>query len=714
MKRFSILLISSTLIGLTGFAQTNNELMRMGDAAMANGQYSNAVHYYSYVLHKRAEGDDGLYYPFEVSATEVKVEENEDGTIKPPEKPSTKEMKLINKLADAYRLADDYQNAEIWYTAALENPMEEFPYARYFYGVSLMYNEKFEDAIVQFEQFQTENPQEDNKYYRLSTDKMASCHFALNPINTKEDIQFRELDSLINAGSTSFGLQFTSTNHVLFSSARVHKDGSSTDSTAAPEEKPDAHHLELYMLDIYIVEMDEEGNPGTPEKFPFEINSKDYHEGSAVISQDGNTIFFTKMDPANRNETKVYCSRKFNNTWLAPFALDQNVNMDGFRSMNPYLAADGKTMYYSSNRPGGEGGMDIWVIELGPNGETSNPQNIGNNVNTPEDEITPFYHDNTRTLYFSSGGHIGFGGIDVFTSKLSKETDWFLQAVNAGAPINSSRDDSYFVIDESLQKGYVTSDRASCTECDSIYNLSIHCNKIYEIKKPELKFKISGHVYDIATNEIIPGAKVDFKDVTYKWEHFDIVTDGEAYYEHELIPNLELFMKGTAHGYFADQALVITLGETESKDYVQDFYLEKIPDAEIEIEGIEYDFDKATLRPRSKLELDTLITFLELNSDIKIEIRSHTDERGNDDYNYDLSDRRAKSVVDYLVDNGIPRERLVPQGYGETLPADVEYPADSGQIVKLTPEYIYSQPRSEQKPLHQRNRRTAFFVLEQN
>ena len=192
-----------------------------------------------------------------------------------------------------------------------------------------------------------------------------------------------------------------------------------------------------------------------------------------------------------------------------------------------------------------------------------------------------------------------------------------------------------------------------------------------------------------------------------------MVADENGYYEHELVPNLELFMRASQKDYFADKAIIFTEGATESKNYTQDFYLEKIPKGEITIEGIEYDFDSANLRPESKKILDNLIEFLELNSNLKIEIRSHTDERGNDQYNMILSDARAKSVVDYLVANGIPRERLVPKGYGETLPAEV--PDEDGNMITLTPEFIYSNPdKNKQEEYHQRNRRTAFFVLEQN
>lgn len=706
MKRFSIYIFFSVLTSATLFGQTNSELVKLGDAAMANGQYSNAVAFYAFILYKVQQGEEALYYPYEITTAYKEPEKNADGTVSPPENPTDKEVELIHKLADAYRLADDYKNAEIWYAAALKNPKEQFPYAQYFYGISLMYNSKFEEATVQFEQFQQSSGDPDNQYYQLATSKIASCQFAMNPENTKEGVTVMNPGALLNEGSTSFGLQFVSDEYMIFSSARL---SNIPDSLITEEPNP----LEFYLLDIYLVKLNEDGSFGEVEKFPFEINSKDYHEASAVISSDGNSLFFTKMDPNNRNETKIYASRKFNNTWLAPFAMDNNVNMDGFRSMNPDLTADGKILYFSTNRPGGEGGMDIWMTTVGPNGETTEPVNLGNQINTFDDEITPFYHDATKTLYFASGGHIGFGGLDVFFSRWNDDSEWWGASSNTGAPINSSRDDSYYIIDDQMRIGYVTSDREACSECDSIYNLSIHCNKIYQVVRPEMKFFISGYVYDDVTKEVIPGAKIDFKDVSYKWEHFEMVADENGYYEHELAPNLELFMRASQTDYFADKALVFTLGATESKNYKQDFYLEKIPKGEITIEGIEYDFNSDKLRPESEKILDNLIVFLELNSNLTIEIRSHTDVRGSDAYNLNLSERRAQSVVNYLIAHGIPAERLRPKGYGESMPAEV--PGPDGSIVTLTPEYIQSLASEDDREVaHQRNRRTAFFVLEQN
>lgn len=699
IRKLTYIFLALTFSSLS-FGQTNNELMKMGDAAMINGRYTNAVYYYAFILYKVKQGEEANYYPYEITTTYKAPKRSESGGILPPANPSPKERKLIHKLAYAYLMADDYTNSRSWFESAVGSPDKDFPNARYYYGVTLMYNESFEQAKEELLTFQSELGDENDPFYKLASSQIASCQFALNPSNTNNAVEAKKIDSDLNEGITNFGIQYTSDNHIIFSSARETNNDTIKSS------------LNGFQLDLYIAEIKEDNTIGTPEKFPFSINSADYHEGSAVLSNDGNTIFYTKMDPTNRNDTKIYASRRFNNRWLEPFPLDNNVNQDGFRSMSPFLSSNGKILYFSSNRPGGEGGMDIWSARISENGETSAPENLGININTPLDEISPFYHDGSATLFYSSSGHIGFGGQDIYYSKWDEDAAQFSQTKNAGAPINSSYDDSYYIVDESLETGYVTSDREACTTCDSVYNLAVHCNQIYAIQRPEIEFMVSGYVFDKQTNEIIPNAKVELKDVNYNIEHFEIRTDENGYYESAIPANLELFMRASQTDYFADKGLLSTIGEVSSKTFKQNFYLEKIPKGEITIEGIEYDFDSANLRPVSRKILDNLLEFLELNDNLIVEIRSHTDIRGEDDYNLVLSEARAQSVVDYLIEHGIPMERLRPKGYGESMPAEIT--DEEGNVTVMTPEYIESLPsRSAREEAHQRNRRTAFFVLEQ-
>lgn len=695
-------LLIFTLVSFGSFSQTNAELLKMGDAAMVNGQYTNAVYYYAFILYKVKQGEEAAYYPYEITTTYKEPKKNEQGNIVPPANPTKKEISLINKLASAYLNADDYENAELWYQAAINYTDPEFKHPRYYYGLSLMYNEKFEEAKVQFEQYQTENGDPEDKFYQESASKIVSCQFALNPANSESKIELIEVSSDVNKGTANYGTSYVADNYILYSSARTLENVN--DSLTNP--------LEKFLLDLYLAPINADGSIGQAERLPYPLNSQDFHEGNAVLAADGNTIYFTRMNPDNRNETKIYGGKKINGNWLEPYLLDPHVNVDGFRSLSPSLSNDGEKLYFSSDRPGGEGGLDLWYVKLTPDGQTGRAINLGNAINTSGDEISSFFHAKSQTLYFSSTGHIGFGGEDIYYSIYDAETDVFKQANNLGAPVNSSADDNYYIIDEKLQNGFFTSNRDVCSECDSIYSLNVHCNKLYQFRSPEIRFSIKGYVYDKTTKEIIPNAKIEFKDVSYAWAHFEIYADENGYYEHELIPDLELFMRATQTDYFADKAIIITIGETESKVFTQDFYLEKIPKGEITIEGIEYDFDSANLRPESMLILDNLIEFLELNDNLVIEIRSHTDQRGNDDYNLRLSERRAQSVVDYLVAHNIPIERLKPKGYGETMPAEITN--EAGEVAIMTIEYIADlATKAEREVAHQRNRRTAFFVLEQ-
>ena len=418
------------------------------------------------------------------------------------------------------------------------------------------------------------------------------------------------------------------------------------------------------------------------------------------------------MNPLNRADTKIYFAEKKSNSWQVPKALNQFVNFENFKSLDPYLTKNGKQLFFASNMPGGEGGLDIWVSDLDENGMPTNQQNLGYNVNTPEDETSPFVHESTKAIYYASKGRIGFGGYDIYLSKWDFNSDWYKMGFNVGAPVNSSRDDSHFMIDENLQDGFLTSDRDQCLNCGESSTRIEFCNKLYDIHKDVLNFVVEGYVFDEETSQVIAGATVAFKDIAQSKEPLLVLTDETGYYKLILEPEMDYFAKASMFDYFADQALLSTMDELSSKIYRQNFYLKKIPKGEIEIEGIEYDFDKATLRPVSIEVLDKLVEFLELNDNLSVEIRSHTDYRGSDSYNMRLSDARAKSVVDYLIEQGIDFERLKPKGYGETTPAEIQ--REDGEIVILTKAYIDALPTEEEREeAHQRNRRTAFKVLGQ-
>jgi len=291
-----------------------------------------------------------------------------------------------------------------------------------------------------------------------------------------------------------------------------------------------------------------------------------------------------------------------------------------------------------------------------------------------------------RILYFSSKGHIGMGGLDIFAAE-GTIGNWS-EPENLGYPINSGRDDIYFVLNSSRKKGFLTSDRKNCLECDGG-----SCYYIYEVEYIPIKFFLSGYVYSKKTGEIISNALVTFKDVLNNIEPFFIITDETGFYSTPLRKNLTYFIKAQKVKYFVDAATITTVGLDVSTNLVRDFHLARIPSGEIEIKGIYYDYDKWDLRTESKVTLDSLVWFLNLNDNIVIALNSHTDERGDREYNIELSQKRAQSVVDYLIEKGIDPERITPVGYGKDKPVVED---------------------AKTKEEHQQNRRTAFSVLAQD
>ncbi|MGV6861163.1 MAG: OmpA family protein [Putridiphycobacter sp.] len=673
------------------YGQSKKAWLYKGDFYFEKNDFGTALHFYQMVLDDTL-GVNTEVQPYEVTLTNQKLKKSKSDTTK-----ASPEDYVRHQIAMCYRNAYDYENALNYFKTSAES--ESFPDDYYYYASSLMSLGRYQEALEAYEKFTTLEGTNDDLLIRALQD-MTGCNFALK-LQEKQDVMSVELadTSVFNKGTSSFAVSFWGDDKLVFTSAR--EGGVILD----PNQQDSRYYCDLYWTQ-------KEGDSyRKPVNFGRPLNSA-RHDGSGKFT-NYNSIYFTRWSEEDKTQMHIYVAREINMKFFESQKLDERVNIETYQSINPYVTEDGKYLYFSSNKPGGFGGFDIWRIKLDENGNIKGEaENLGKPVNSEFDERAPFFHLLTSTLYFSSDGHETIGGLDIFKSAYNEDLETFLKPENIGTPMNSTFDDSYYVVSADMKQAYLSSNRSLCTECDSIYGLCASCYHIYDVGLPKLKFSISGYVYDAQTNEPIPNARIEFKDVTYTWEHFEIFADSNGYYEHELVPNVEVFLRASKEDYFADKAIVSTLGETESQVYTQDFYLKKIPKGEITIEGIEYDFDSANLRPESKLILDKVVEFLELNHNISIEIRSHTDQRGNDNYNLKLSDRRAKSVVDYLVAHGISKDRLVSKGYGESEPAEV--PNENGELVVLTPEYIKSLPTEEQQEeAHQRNRRTAFKVLSQ-
>ncbi|TND05075.1 MAG: OmpA/MotB domain-containing protein [Bacteroidetes bacterium] len=691
MKRIQILTLLVLCSCLSLFGQSRREWLDFGDQAFEKKNYMLAVTCYKHVIDLVPGSDRDAMLPYEYKPWIPPAKKNKkDSTATPAPVDTTKKIDVdprtqyvTHKMADCYRLLNDYDNAEAYYAKALTMPSDQFPDARYWYGVMLMYGAKYPQAMHEFETYSATAAPENPKF-KLATRNMSGCQFAQDTGSVKKEVIVEKLDSVINAGSSNFAAgYYGDPDALLFASARP---GNTT-----PANKKTDPAQAAYTTDLYIAQRIN-GKWMNPKPADGQFNSPQ-NDGAATVSFGLANLFFTRWSD-DKEECAIYMCKNVNEKWLAPLRLDGQVNMPGTKNMQPYLSNDGTSLFFVSDRPGGQGGFDIWMATIDENGNTQSVVNMGNGINSVEDDITPYYHFTTRTLFYSSKGFGGFGGFDIVKSAMNPEDSTWSVPKNLEAPFNSSRDDAYFSMDRIQQHGYFSSDREKCANCGG--EGSNYCYKVYSFTNEPLVFSLHGKVFNSETNEIIPNALLTFKDIRGDNETFYIITDSTGAYNTPLQINWELYIKAQKNKFFGDATNISTVGLTDSKVFEHDFFLTPIPAGEIVIPGIEYDFDRATLRPESKKILDDLADFLTLNDNISVEISSHTDTRGSDSYNLRLSQARAKSCTDYLISKGIASDRLQDKGYGETKPlmADKE---------------LYALPtKDEQEAAHQKNRRTAF------
>lgn len=673
MKRFLILLflISSTL----GYSQSKKLWLYNADNYFKVKDYSSALTYYLKVLDDTTIREIKVY-PYETEIVNQKLKTNKKELEKTKQIPL--EAYVRHRIALCYQRTFDYKKAKETFEISLKT--NAYPEDQYLLAYSLMQLKEFESAIEEFEKY-IQHPQKTDSLSKAAQRDMVGCYFAQDIANVKPNVVIKMADTAtINKGTANFAAMYWGgTNKIVFSSAR--EGGILID--------PEKQRSE-FILDLWWAEKESDSSYTKPINFGRPVNTA-LHDAAGMFTID-DLLYYTRWSDNKRDEQSIYVAKMMNGLFFESFKLDTNVNLKGYKSIQPFVSMDGTQLYFSSNRPGGFGGMDIWVCQLDENGKPGKAKNLGPMINTEYDEVTPFVHAVSSTLYFSSNGHNSTGGLDIYKAYYDQDAEVYNTAVNLGLPFNSPQDDAYFIADRFIKTGYFSSDREDCP--------AGHCYNIYEFKNSTIQFNLSGYAYNQETDEILPNVLLAFNDVNGNDDVFFISTDDEGFYSTDLKQEQELFIKAKKNKYFADAAVVNTYGLTESTSLIQDFYLRPIPPNEIEIEGIEYDYDKATLRPKSKEVLDKLYDFLVLNDNLTVEIQSYTDCRGNDAYNMRLSQARAKSCVDYLVSKGIAKERLIPRGFGETEPLFI---CDEIEALKTTDKAKYEE-------MHQRNRRTAFKV----
>lgn len=448
--------------------------------------------------------------------------------------------------------------------------------------------------------------------------------------------------------------------------------------------------------DIWMSRKNEKGEWTRAAPAEGELNSE-ADEGIISFSPDAQTMYLTvaKRSENSSASVDIHTSRRSEASWSAPQKFEI-INDTVSALGHPAVSPNGKYLYFTSDMPGGYGGLDIWRISLDERGGSL--ENLGPQINTSGDESFPYLRTDSL-LYFSSNGHPGFGGLDIFKATLNSTGDrWSID--NLGVPMNSSGDDFGITFGQG-ESGFFSSNRGDARGYDHIWSFIL----------PDLKISISGWVVD-KDDEPVPNAII--RIVGNDGSNQKEVARDDGSFRFNLQRGVKYVMLAGAKGYLNQKVEFESDSVEEDAEYGIDFVLASISKPSV-VENIFYDFDKATLRPESKDALDELAVMLEDNPNVAIEMGSHTDRMGSDDYNLALSDRRAKSVVDYLVGKGINPSRLSYVGYGKSKPKTVtkrinkEFPQfPEGEV--LTPEYIENLSPTDQEAADQINRRTEFIV----
>ncbi len=451
-------------------------------------------------------------------------------------------------------------------------------------------------------------------------------------------------------------------------------------------------------LDLYKVNVDN-SSTDLVTKLGGELNTR-LHESTSTTTKDNNTIYFTRnnfkdgkyvKDENGVIRLKIFTATLTNGIWSniqeLPF------NSDSFSVAHPALSSDEKTMYFASDMPGTFGESDIFRITINEDGSFGTPVNLGNTINTEARETFPFITGN-EILYFSSDGHPGLGGLDIFATKIANgELDGII--ANIGEPVNSKVDDFTFIFNEESKKGYFASNRPQGQGADDIYSFVETTPLVLECVQ-----QITGTVRDKISNQVLVGATIKVIDENNE-EIASTITDSAGDYEISVDCNQVNFVRALTQGYVPSEEY---LEKSDAKPKIIDFYLERdIVTAGygddlaklLQLSTIYFDFDRFEIRPDAEIEIQKVIVAMEKYPSLKIKTNSHTDSKGKDSYNLWLSKQRAKSTMKYMVSKGISAGRLKSEGFGET---------------KLVNKCSNGVRCSREE--HQLNRRSEFIILE--
>jgi OOP family OmpA-OmpF porin len=615
------------------------------------------------------------------------------------------DLKAIQRLAQLEESARYYAEAKKHFALLDEKNSSQFEMALYDKARMMKMEGDYAAAKLEFKRFMDRYGKKiDKELKKLVLQELNGCDTALMWMNKPINVKIENMGDEVNHSHIEFSPLPTGENTLIFGSYPPDDKTYYDVLEETPKRKFYNAHKdgERWVLDGVM-----EG----PINFP------DAHSGNGTFSPDGKRFYFTKCKENWKFEVEceIWVCSKNSSGWQTPVLLGKEVNMPGYTSTHPTVGFDTKhrkeILYFSSNRPEGYGENDIWFVVYDPKKNVyGEAKNAGKNLNTPRNELTPFYFEKERKLYFSTDGRSGLGGLDIYSARGEMRT-WGPSS-NVGYPINTSVDELYYALKPSGESGYFVSNRSGG------HNVlqSTCCDDLYEFEKTNPVFlAVSGSVAQMSGNDYINGKGDELltpitDDMQLSESSIDVyilegnqeilmksmTTDSQGKFFMDLEENKGYKLVIGKEGYLNNIVEFNTYANNKSDTLIRNVGLAPILSGSIIIENIEYEFDSAQLTEEARRRIDNaLLNVLIENPEIKVEIGSHTDSRGSDEYNQKLSQQRAQTVVSYLTSKKIDENRLIARGYGETQPIAPNQLADG----------------SDNEAGRQKNRRTEFRIV---
>lgn len=591
-----------------------------------------------------------------------------------------KDEKMFQKLGNAYYFNAELYKAAKWYNELfiMNKDQESEYYYRYSQCLKSVGDYAKADKILE----------EFNK--KSGNDKRAKLYMSHK--NYLEEIKansgrYNIENAGINSEFSDYGSSFSG-NKLVFTSAR---------DTGGISKKVFKWTNQSF-TNLYSSDVKPNGVLGEPTLFSKNINSK-FHESTPVFTKDGTTMYFTRnnyLDGKKGKDSKrivllkIYKATKKDDKWVNVIALPFNSNE--FSIAHPALSPDEKTLYFASDMPGTLGQSDLFKVSINLDGSYGKPENLGGTINTEGKETFPFITDDNNELYFSSDGRPGLGGLDIFVAKVEKD-NLFKEIQNVGSPVNGPQDDFAFLIDNKSKNGFFTSNRDGGLGYDDIY-------KFTETKKLTCEQVLAGIITDQETALVLPKSKVSLFDEKFKIVK-EYISDDKGYYTFEVDCGRTYYVRAEKREYLTKEVPVIidkVSGKTDLslalEQRTKPIQIGTDLAKTLNISIIYFDLDKSFIRKDAAFELEKVVAVMKQNPNMYIDVRSHTDSRQTQQYNKELSERRAKSTIEWMIKQGIESSRLTGKGYGET------------QLINKCADGISC---TEQE--HQANRRSEFIII---